>query len=67
MKEIEKLHKYMDFVTVLKNIQSFKMKVTVIKIVLWALGTVPKNLEKEIGVTGDEMKNQNVPTVIELA
>ena len=55
VKEGEKLDKKLDLVRELKNVQ-----VTVMFIVHGALRTISKNLENEIGWTGDE-KNWNNP------
>ena len=44
-KEGEKPNEYLDFAKVLKNLTN--MKVTVIPIVVGALGKVPNNIEKE--------------------
>ena len=46
MKENEKIDKYLDLVGELKKI--WNMKVKVISIVVGALGTVPKSLEKKL-------------------
>ena len=47
-KEDEKPNEYLDLAKVLKNLTN--MKVTVIPIVVGALGRVPNNMEKERGI-----------------
>ena len=50
MKENEKMDKYMDLARELKRL--WNMKVKVIPIVVGALGTVPKSLEKRLEIRG---------------
>ena len=59
IKESEKINKYIDFAREQKKL--WKMKVTVIPIVVGALGTVHKETGKEIGGTRDQRKNQDHP------
>ena len=47
MKEGEKIYKYLDFAREPKKL--WNMKVTVIPIIVRALGIVPKGLEKRLG------------------
>ena len=54
MKENEKMDKYLDLARELKKL--WNMNVKVILIVVGALGTVPKSLEK-IGKSGNQRKN----------
>ena len=47
IKENEKIDKHLNFAIELKNL--WCIKVTVTPLVIWSLGTFPKNLEKRLG------------------
>ena len=55
LKENEKMDKYLDLARELKKL--LNMSVKVIPIVVGALGTVPINLEKKTGGSGNQRKN----------
>ena len=56
LKESKKIDKYLDLAKELKTVEHEND--TVILIVLGALGMVPKDLEKRLGATEDQRKNQ---------
>ena len=59
IKESGKTDKYLNLSKELKTL--WNMKLTMIPIVVGALGTVPKGLEKKTLGIGNQRKNQNNP------
>ena len=59
IKESKRINKYLDLARELKML--WNMKVTVIPVVVGALGIVPKALGKKTGISENRRENRNHP------